>query len=237
MLIRCEHGFREKFIVEKGVHRFQSLLVTLSGEYEYSDGTEKRKILPFHPVLFKKGASFEKRILKPIEFLIVSPPHLHYEGGIFLSYAAEDTVRMKDSVCRLKNAVLENRSDRILEHYLEDLLLLAQGKEAVGNPMEAVYDYIGKNLAEKLELSLLAELAHCSVQTLIAGFKRHYGKTPQRVVAEHRVAKAKELLAGSSLSVGQIAERCGYENVYYFSNAFKKETGLSPRNYRQSALL
>ena len=50
-----------------------------------------------------------------------------------------------------------------------------------------------------------------------------------------RVKKAKELLI-SKMSVIEIAERVGYNNVTYFNKVFKKETGKTPLEYRKSAL-
>ena len=49
--------------------------------------------------------------------------------------------------------------------------------------------------------------------------------------------KAKELLTNTTLSVQSISEMCGYENVYYFSNTFKKTVGVSPLKFRQSSIL
>lgn len=238
MLFRCELGYRERFEIEKGTHRFQSLIVTLRGEYEYSDGRETKRVLPFHPIVFKKGAAFEKRVVSPIEFIIVSADRFLYDGGAFFPVAAEDAERVRDSVLRLKRAILEGGSERAKEHYLEDILLLsASAEKTAKNPMEPAYRYIAEHFGDRVDLPALAKEIPCSVQTLIAGFKRHYGKTPWRCITEHRMAYAKELLATSALTVGGIAERCGYENVYYFSNVFKKETGLSPLNYRKSMLL
>ena len=43
---------------------------------------------------------------------------------------------------------------------------------------------------------------------------------------------AKKLLLSTSLSVGEIADKTGFSYVTYFSQAFKKETGISPIEYR-----
>lgn len=50
-----------------------------------------------------------------------------------------------------------------------------------------------------------------------------------------RLAKAKELLSNSSLTVEEIAGRCGYENFRYFFKLFKSKTGVTPTQYRQKA--
>ena len=66
-------------------------------------------------------------------------------------------------------------------------------------------------------------------------FKTTYGMTPVRSVTSLRVDKAKELLITGHYSVTEIAEACGFENVYYFSTVFKKETGLPPSRYPEKS--
>ena len=46
-------------------------------------------------------------------------------------------------------------------------------------------------------------------------------------------SRAQELLTQGDLPIGEIAEKCGFENVYYFSAAFKKRVGLPPSEYRK----
>lgn len=58
--------------------------------------------------------------------------------------------------------------------------------------------------------------------------------TPSQYAAWAKLRKARTLLAESDLSVKKIAFACGFENEYYFSNFFKKHTGLSPTAYRRT---
>ena len=55
-----------------------------------------------------------------------------------------------------------------------------------------------------------------------------------RYVAELQVQRAKELLTDSTLPVLEIAEAVGIRNPYYFSRFFKKQTGMSPSDYRRA---
>ena len=64
-------------------------------------------------------------------------------------------------------------------------------------------------------------------------FVKEYGMPPIRYLTHLRLTKAKELLLTGRYSVTEIAELCGYENVYYFSNVFKKHVGVSPKQYRE----
>jgi len=51
-------------------------------------------------------------------------------------------------------------------------------------------------------------------------------------VINARIAHAKILLSGTSLTVSEIAEKCGYKNDEHFSRQFKKTVGISPIGYR-----
>lgn len=62
-------------------------------------------------------------------------------------------------------------------------------------------------------------------------FKKTYGMTPVQAVTKMKIDYAKELLITGRYSVSDIAEMCGFENVYYFSSVFKKQTGFSPSKY------
>lgn len=56
--------------------------------------------------------------------------------------------------------------------------------------------------------------------------------TPQQYITDIRVTKAKELLLYSSFNITEIASIVGYDNSFYFSRIFKKNTALSPREYK-----
>lgn len=49
-----------------------------------------------------------------------------------------------------------------------------------------------------------------------------------------RFGEAKRLIREGNLTFTQIAERIGIESIYYFSNLFKKQTGMSPTEYEKT---
>lgn len=65
-------------------------------------------------------------------------------------------------------------------------------------------------------------------------FKQATGLSPMELILETRLSHARHLLRESSLSVGEIAERLGYGDVYFFSRQFKQKTGLSPSQFRNA---
>jgi AraC-like DNA-binding protein len=51
-------------------------------------------------------------------------------------------------------------------------------------------------------------------------------------IVEARLNRARQLLLESTLSVSQIADELGYEDVFFFSRQFKERTGRTPTEYR-----
>lgn len=65
-------------------------------------------------------------------------------------------------------------------------------------------------------------------------FRKAIGKGIDEQIRSVRVERAIELLERSNFTVSEIADRCGFSDVFYFSKMFKKITGKSPRDFRQS---
>lgn len=239
MLIRCEIAKREHFEVESGIHHHNSLVIVLQGEFEYVAEGVVRKVLPLEPVLFKKGISFNKKVIKPIELIIVSSLQFFFESDCTLDYDEEDRERLKNTIEYLTKAIKEDASDYVKEHFVNDIFLISKKNNVkmTQNNLLPALEYISRNYSKKLSLGLLSQINCCSVQTLISKFKMQTGKTPKEYVTWLRVKKAKDFLINTDFSVGEISELCGYDNIFYFSNVFKKEIGLSPLQFRKSSLL
>lgn len=70
---------------------------------------------------------------------------------------------------------------------------------------------------------------------LIRAFKHVYKQTPHQYLVGQRIARAKELLRNSELSITEICAAIGFESLGSFSTLFRKVAGVSPRAYRISS--
>jgi AraC-like DNA-binding protein len=70
---------------------------------------------------------------------------------------------------------------------------------------------------------------------LIRAFKHVYKQTPHQYLVGRRIAKAKNLLRNSALSVTEICAAVGFESLGSFSTLFRKVAGVSPSAYRVSS--
>ena len=93
--------------------------------------------------------------------------------------------------------------------------------------------YIEENLAKEITLEELSELVYFNKTYFVKRFKILWGMTPMRFVSKMRIEAARKLLSATSQSISEIAEICGFKSIHYFSRTFKKETGVSPLDYRR----
>lgn len=63
-------------------------------------------------------------------------------------------------------------------------------------------------------------------------FISKYKMSPVKYLTHLKIEYAKELLIIGKFTMSEIAERCGFENAYYFSTVFKKHVGISPKQYK-----
>lgn len=103
--------------------------------------------------------------------------------------------------------------------------------------LEKAKDYITQNYYdEELSIQKLANYLHISSCYLSTIFKKEAGETFLKYLIGIRLNQAKELLTNSDLKTSEIAEKIGYPDLNYFSYFFKKNCGMSPREYKNKFL-
>jgi AraC family transcriptional regulator of arabinose operon len=96
----------------------------------------------------------------------------------------------------------------------------------------AVRHLIGTAPFRNITLDQMAAIAGMSVPYFCSRFKKAFDLSPIQCLIQHRMHHAAQLLANKNLSVTQVAEQVGYEDLFHFSKMFKKHFGLSPRDMR-----
>lgn len=112
----------------------------------------------------------------------------------------------------------------------------AEGDKLCGKNSEiavSVRQYLNQNLDRDVSLDDIAEHVHVSKYYLCRQFKWYYGVSPIQYHLETRINRAKRYLVGTSMSIGDIAERVGFHSIYAFSRTFKKYEKMSPSVYRK----
>lgn len=90
------------------------------------------------------------------------------------------------------------------------------------------------NYRTEHSVSFYAQELCKSPKTLSNLFAIYNHKSPSQVIQERILIEAKRLLSYTDKSVKEIAYDLGFEDISYFSNFFKKHTGLSPVDFRNN---
>ena len=125
----------------------------------------------------------------------------------------------------------------ILAHFEASLATLGaafrsprRAERALG--LERSMDWVEKNLHRPLNLRAAAAQAGYSPSHFSVLFRRQAGMPFSAFLLEKRLEHARRLLMGGRLPLAQVAGEAGFNSYVYFSQAFKKAYGRSPRAYR-----
>ncbi len=134
-------------------------------------------------------------------------------------------------------------SEQILRSLLEVFLItvirkyvLFENEDEKGNKgfeISEVVSYIDDNFREKIKIDDLAFLFRTNRSTLCIEFKAATGKTINRYISDKKLAKAKEKLLETDMSVTMIADNLKFESAAYFCMFFKRYTGMTPSEFKE----
>ena len=93
--------------------------------------------------------------------------------------------------------------------------------------------FIREHACEGINVADLLKAVRMSRRVLEQRFRRLLGRTPHEEILHIKLARVQRLLAETDLPLYQIAERTGFEHVEYLSVTFKRELGVTPRQFRE----
>ena len=96
---------------------------------------------------------------------------------------------------------------------------------------------IDSDLSADLSAKTLAGSQDISLGYLSSVFHREVGERLSAYVRKKRMEYAKYLMSRTELQVQSVAQHCGLLDVVYFTKTFKRETGMTPTEYRASQRL
>lgn len=183
---------------------------------------------------------FEQRVADPVRncknYSIIMNTLLRKaaeQGGVHPMYL--DTVS-SDYAVRIEQLSSINEVLALMTEMFRQYCRLVQ-KHSVKDyspPVQQTLISIDANLAGNLTLSALSEKLNISSSYLSTIFKKETGQTLTDFIAQRRVERAMELLRTTRLQIQTIAQHCGILDVHYFSKIFKKVTGKTPKEYRDT---
>ncbi len=179
--------------------------------------------------------SMEKENLHPNEVkknlcnLIGAAEHWMHRKKIAMDYPFEI----------FKKGIWESESLPFLKIEMEKILKImfqqiSEGKgQNTSKKVALMIAYIDEHLSDKLSLGEIADCVELSEIHTSRLFKKEMGVRLTEYINFKRVEKAKELLASSEAKIKDVAADVGIADQLYFTKVFKKQLGLSPREFRK----
>lgn len=143
-------------------------------------------------------------------------------GQLRQSYAA------LDAMAALKSKVL-------FMNVVEEMIVSAkrQVRDENADLMTQAVEYIHRNYADPISVAKISAQFGLERRRFAYLFERHTGLSPISYLTECRIRRSKELLQTCGCPISQVAECVGYTDSFYFRRLFKRQTGLSPTEFRK----
>ena len=119
----------------------------------------------------------------------------------------------------------------MLRRFTEETFNLTKVKHL--DLLSRAISYIRSNYMHKITLEDVARHVMLSPSYLSKLFKEELGTNFNRFLTSVRIERSRVLLLSDELTIAEIAECSGFFDQSYFNKVFKRETGLTPKKYRE----
>ena len=130
-------------------------------------------------------------------------------------------------------------SNEIFRCHLKEILIftlrmLVQPAKAYSDSIiNEVISFVNKHYQEPLTLQTFCNQKHYNLSYISRRFKQETGMTFREYVQKTRIEKSCELLAGSDMTVIEIARAVGYDDIQFFHSVFKRLLHMTPKEYKK----
>ena len=121
---------------------------------------------------------------------------------------------------------------RMIRNYC--LLVQTYSRERYSSVVRDVLNFVDFHYMEPLSLESIANKYSVNKNYLSTRFHKEVNMTVTDYINLTRVRRSLKLLSGTTLSMPEIAERCGFSDANYYTRTFRKIHGTTPTQYRKS---
>ncbi len=148
-----------------------------------------------------------------------------------LTYLAREAVVTEQTRLTADGALLDALATALLWRFIAEFRNLPA---ALPKSIEDARLFIHTHVERQITLTDIAQAASVTPAHLVRMFRAHMDTTPIRYLWDRRISLGVELLTSTGLTIGSIADRCGFKTSFHFARKIKETTGLSPTELRTS---
>nr|WP_298142371.1 AraC family transcriptional regulator [uncultured Pseudomonas sp.] len=208
------------------VCRMRACLVPGDADHQFAGIGDNRML-----IVDLNGQGTSSEDLELLTHLFETPryPQLDVDFQHLLSYAGAELERYGS------DPMLARSLGGVLLRALHLRLFGEQAQRATGPlDLERLDAFILDNLARRISVAELAQVACLSPSHFHAQFKDSVGLTPHQYLLKSRLDLAARLLRESALPLIRIAEECGFSSQSALTNAMRRYLGLTPKRLRSA---
>ena len=185
----------------------------------------------FDWMLQQKNAGKDTLRLKILEFVLVAEKNGFDEGAV--NYRFESRRDYLSEIMGLSYS--EDLREWFLAHMTDICRQIRDQKNTQSeNAVTKAKAYIQENFDHEISLDDVSKEVNISPYYFSKLFKEESGENFIEYLTRIRMERARQLLLDPSYTVKEISSMTGYADPNYFSRIFKKQTGMTPREFRES---
>ncbi|MBR2988805.1 MAG: helix-turn-helix domain-containing protein [Clostridia bacterium] len=227
-------------------HAFTEIFIFESGKGYFECGKKREIVGEGDVVLVRAGERhYQQSVEKPLTYYCYAVSEIFDDGNfpspdgylILRGEKTEEIIRLNNQCLQELNGDRSYKMSMILALVKLMLVEIIRGAGLDGNcdATDEVRDYIRLHYAEEITLDRLCKIFYTNKSTLLHTFKKNHGVSPLQYRNINRIEMAKKLIL-SGKNVTETAMDVGFSNPVYFTETFKKFTGLTPMAYKKFAM-
>ncbi|WP_052088322.1 response regulator [Paenibacillus wynnii] len=242
-IAECREAVQHSFFEADAIHTYAAIRNRNEGSLELLQSREKAfedKVRMGLPI-----PALEKDIRELFEMLRSKRPKpesvylICYRYLLHLNEISAPGEELQNKLPSIQELMNLYRQVDELENLLQQRLALLSSCQELPLPkllemIRVIKAYVDIHYEEDLSLQHVADRFDMDKYQISRTFKQEFNENYWQYVTRIRMEKSAELLRETDLKNNQIAERTGFLDDSYFSRAFKKHFGMSPKDYRSS---